>query len=321
MTSPTVETPGTPAPRRPPLRQQIANRAWQLIQEAAADTMAAVRRAPGATLAQGLTVLRKLALLDPERVLSLLRGMRKLAPGSAFLAQGEAMMTARAKGWDAAAPLFLAARARKTPGAAAALLRQRPAPAIWPALPAAGRPVFLSPAAAGEIVIYTAAFGAAPGPAPRFHDLPAPRFLCLTDRADRAIPGWETVVVTPGGDDFAPGLAGEPARAAAWARILPHRALAAAAPAASASLYLAPDRDLVGNIDTLMLRWLLPHDLVLWRSDAGIDWQDLAEQRLIAADTGSGPVAEAAAAARSSPRPGTAPRGASRATGAPATPA
>ena len=199
MTSPTVETPGTPAPRRPPLRQQIANRAWQLIQEAAADTMAAVRRAPGATLAQGLTVLRKLALLDPERVLSLLRGMRKLAPGSAFLAQGEAMMTARAKGWDAAAPLFLAARARKTPGAAAALLRQRPAPAIWPALPAAGRPVFLSPAAAGEIVIYTAAFGAAPGPAPRFHDLPAPRFLCLTDRADRAIPGWETVVVTPGG--------------------------------------------------------------------------------------------------------------------------
>ena len=184
------------------------------------------------------------------------------------------MLTSRALGWDAAAPLFSALRPEARTGAAAALLRHRQTPAIWPALPAAHRPAALTEAEARGIVIYTTAFGEGPEPAPLFHGVPGLRFLCLTDRADLAIPGWETVI---------PPAAPEGPEAGAWARILPHRALAGAAPEARASLYLAPDRKLVGNAHTLMLRWLLPHDLVFWRSETGADWQDLAEARLIGA--------------------------------------
>ena len=65
--------------------------------------------------------------------------------------------------------------------------------------------------------------------------------------------------------------------------------LAAVAPEAEASLCLAPDRRLVGNLDTLLARWLWPQDLALWRHAAGIDWRDLAEAALIAAPAPAGP--------------------------------
>ncbi len=243
----------------------------------------AARRAPGRISSRGLAVLRKLAIIDPARVLGLARGARKVAPRSAFLAEAEAMMTARALGWDAAAPLFQALR---RDGSATALLRHRQAPAIWPALPAAQRPAALTEAEARSIVIYTTAFGAGPEPAPLFHGVPGLRFLCLTDRADLAVAGWETVTLPAAPEmtsEMAPEMPADPAAAAAWARILPHRALAAAAPGARASLYLAPDRKLVGNAHTLMLRWLLPHDFVCWRSEIGVDWQDMAEAHLIGA--------------------------------------
>lgn len=237
----------------------------------------ALRRAPGAMRGQGLRALRKLTLVDPGKVLGLIRRARAIAPGSAFLIQGEAMLTARVKGWEAAAPLYAAAQARGTRGAARALLRWRPAPAIWPALPAPARAASLTEAEARAMVVYTVAFGDDAGPTPLFHGGSGPRFLCLTDRADRTVPGWETVVVAP-----------PVARAADWCRILPHRALAEAAPEARASLYVATDRVLVGNPHTMALRWLLPHDLVFWRSEAGIDWQDLAEHSLITADADKG---------------------------------
>lgn len=271
MTSFSADPPGSPLPPAPdpgpPLGRKITRRSWQLVQETVEQAAGAARRAPGEIGGRGLDALRKLALIDPARMLGLIRRSRRVAPGSAFLAQAEAMLTARAAGWAEAQPLFLAPAARKTPGAAAAILRQRPQPAIWPALPAPERPAALSAAEAAGIVVYTASFGEAPGPGPLFHGVPGLRFLWLTDRAERAIPGWETVLAAP-----PPGVG--PDRAAAWARILPAQALGLAAPAAEASLWLAPDRKLVGNAHTLMLRWLLPHDLVLWRSEAGTDWQD-----------------------------------------------
>lgn len=280
MTSFSADPPGSPLPPAPdpgpPLGRKITRRSWQLVQETVEQAAGAARRAPGEIGGRGLDALRKLALIDPARMLGLIRRSRRVAPGSAFLAQAEAMLTARAAGWAEAQPLFLAPAARKTPGAAAAILRQRPQPAIWPALPAPERPAALSAAEAAGIVVYTASFGEAPGPGPLFHGVPGLRFLWLTDRAERAIPGWETVLAAP-----PPGVG--PDRAAAWARILPAQALGLAAPAAEASLWLAPDRKLVGNAHTLMLRWLLPHDLVLWRSEAGTDWQDLAESHLIGA--------------------------------------
>ena len=83
--------------------------------------------------------------------------------------------------------------------------------------------------------------------------------------------------------------AADPALTGAWCRILAHRVLAAVAPEAEASLSLAPDRRLVGNLDTLLARWLWPQDLALWRHEAGIDWWDLAEAALIAAPAPAGP--------------------------------
>lgn len=275
----------SPAAQDGALRGTVGKRSWQAIQANLDQTAGALRRIPGRFGAKSLAALRKLARVDPDRVLGLLRRGRILAPRSAFLAQGVAMMTARAKGWEAAEPLFLEARARKTPGAATALLRARPTPAIWPALPAPDRPALLDEDQAAGIVIYTAAFGTDPGPMPLFHGIPGLRFLCLTDRPDLDVPGWRTVLVTP--EDIAPDRLG------AWARILPHRALDPVAPGITASLYLAPDRKLVGNLNTLMLRWLLPHKLVFWRATTGIDWRDMAEHRLIGADTGGAPEAVA----------------------------
>ena len=275
---PASQTPGTrPSAPPPDLGKRIRLRSWALVQDTIENAAGAARRAPRKISSRGLAVLRKLAIIDPARVLGIARAARKLAPRSAFLAQAEAMMTARALGWDAAAPLFEAFRAEGG-GAASALLRHRQAPAIWPALPAAQRPAALTEAEARSIVIYTVAFGAGPEPAPLFHGVPGLRFLCLTDRVDLAVAGWETVALAP-----SLGAPGTAERAAGWARILPHRALALAAPEARASLFLAPDRKLVGNAHTLMLRWLLPHDLVLWRSEIGADWQDLAEAHLIGA--------------------------------------
>ena len=60
-----------------------------------------------------------------------------------------------------------------------------------------------------------------------------------------------------------------------WAEVL-----AEAAPGARASLWLDPDRQLVGNLDTLLARWLLPQDLALWRHEDS-DWRAMAERHLV----------------------------------------
>ena len=104
-----------------------------------------------------------------------------------------------------------------------------------------------------------------------------------------AAPGWR--IVPPAGP------AAGTADAAAFHKIRAAEVLAEAAPGAEASLYLDPDRPLIGNPDTLLTRWLLPQDLAFWRHPAS-DWRDMAERHLL----------ETAAPA-AHPRPGRALRG------------
>ena len=204
-----IPTPGLkPVAPPPDLGRRIRARSWALVLDAFANATGAARRAPGMASSRGLAVLRKLAIIDPARVLGLAKAARALAPRSAFVTETEAMMTARALGWDAAAPLFAGLRPEARNGAAAALLRHRPAPAIWPALPAAHRPAALTEAEARSLVIYTVAFGEGPEPAPLFYGVPGLRFLCLTDRTDLAIAGWETVA-----PPASPGTPADPAAA------------------------------------------------------------------------------------------------------------
>ena len=63
------------------------------------------------------------------------------------------------------------------------------------------------------------------------------------------------------------------------------------APEAEASLCLGPGRRLVGNLDTLLGRWLLPQELALWRHPAGIDWWDLIEAHFVGDPAAAGAAA------------------------------
>ncbi len=283
--------PAAPARTAPAaLGPRLRRRVWTTLEEGTAGALAKVRAAPGAFGARGARGLNRLGTIDPARLLGLVARARRVAPGNAFLAQAEAMMVARTRGWEAAAPLFEAEAARRAPAAAVSLLRRRPDPAIWPVLPATERPSFITPAEAARFVVYTTAFGAEPAPAPLFQEPAGPRFLLLTDRADLAVAGWESHVIVP---PVAPELAG------AWARILPGAALAGVAPEAEGSLCLRHDRVLIGNPHTMALRWLLPCDFALWRHGGGIDWHDLAERHLIGAGrAGAASPAEVLAQAR-----------------------
>jgi hypothetical protein len=265
MTAPTADQAADLPRGRPPPGQRMARRAWESLRDAAARAGGRARAVPGAMGAEGRELFRKLADRDPARALSLVRRAKVLAPG---LAGAEAVLVARAHGWAAAAPLVRALDPAQASGAG--VLRGRPAPALDPALPDPRRPAALPPEVAARLVVYTASFGDAPPPAPVFQDVPGLRFLWLTDRSAE-VAGWERAKTDPPGPD-----------PAAWCRILPHRALAEAAPEAEASLWLGPDRRLVGNPHTLLARWCLPHALVLWRHGHGIDWQDLAEHHLTA---------------------------------------
>ncbi|TPE48408.1 hypothetical protein [Amaricoccus solimangrovi] len=263
--------PETP-PARVPLGRKIRHRIWVTFAEAMADAAEGMRRAPGRFATQGLRGMNRVCAADPGRLLGPVAGTRRLAPRSAFLAQAEAILTARGRGWEAAAALFAREAARARPGAAAELLRLRPFPPIWPALPAATRPSFLDPEEARRIVVYTTAFDGEEAPAPLFHEPPGIRFLLLTGRAGLSVPGWETHLLSP---------PAPPDQAGAWARVHAEAALAEIAPEAEASLCLRPDRALIGNLHTMIARWFLPADFVLWRHSGGVDWHDLAERVLV----------------------------------------
>jgi hypothetical protein len=220
----------TAAPDAQNLRQRITRRSWDYIRGVTATAAGAVRRAPGEAGNHSLEMFAKLAATDPRRALRLVRRARRLAPRRAFLAEAEAILTARCHGWEAAEAL-LERTGRRRPvmtGAAAALLRSAAAPALDLALPVRDRRVHLPEAEAADIVIYTAAFGTDPLPASMFHSIPGLRLICLTDRPEQGVPGWQSVAAAP--------PVADPAQRRTWCAIMAHRALAEAAPDASASL-------------------------------------------------------------------------------------
>lgn len=142
-------------------------------------------------------------------------------------------------------------------------------------MPREDRPLHLPADLADRIVVYTACFGRRPYLLPLVGQPEGLRFLCFTD-TPVSVPGWE-VIVTP-----------LPAGGEAFARICPHRLLAEAAPNAEWSLFIDSRRIPVGNLHTLVTRWLMHHDMVLWRHPAAGDWHELAECALL---TGTHPAA------------------------------
>lgn len=291
-----------PPPASPPSPRESG--AARTLRRVGREAAAAGREIGGAFRAIGargraaaLARFATLARDRPARTLGPVAFARRLRPRSRFLAETEALLVARSRGWTAAAPHFArlagagsgsdsGTGSAAAPGAAPlagegawALLASPAGPGLAFALPSTPRPAALAPETAGGIAVYTAAFGAAPLPAPVFELGARLRFLCFTDRAGAAVPGWTLLPADPG----APDPAADPAGAAAFHRIHPAAVLAAPAPAARASLWLDPDRWLVGNADTLFLRWLLPAALALWRGEDD-DWRAMAERHLVRGD-------------------------------------
>ena len=120
------------------------------------------------------------------------------------LAQAEALLVARARGWEAAAPLFTRIAeppARLSGPPATALLRlPPPGPAIRLAVPMRDRPSFLPEAEADHLVVYTAAFGRPAALRPVLGISARVRFLCFTDQA-LAAPGWTVLPAADSGGD------------------------------------------------------------------------------------------------------------------------
>lgn len=198
--------------------------------------------------------------------------LRIVAPGNLTLAQMQAVLTARLYGWEAAGPLFLQIEGRHRDGTTAVqqllLSSARPAKGVAVCVPRNDRPLDLPHELAKRIVVYTACFGRRPYLPPQVGQPEGLRFLCFTDTPVTA-EGWEVIATPP------------PAGGQAFATICPHRLLFETAPEAEWSLFLDPDRMPVGNLHTLLTRWLMQHDMVLWRHSAASGWQELAEHALL----------------------------------------
>ncbi len=196
-----------------------------------------------------------------------------IAPRHLAIAQLHALSTARRHGWARAGPLFVRIerwRGDRTSALAQRLLAPaRPARSPRLCVPDDCRPLDLPHGLARRIVVYTACFGRQPYLLPLGGQPEGLRFLCFTDTPVSA-PGWEVILVA------------RPEGGEAFGRICPHRFLAEAAPEADRSLFVDPGLIPVGNLHTLMTRWLLRQDMVLWRHPAAGDWQGIAEDALLA---------------------------------------
>ena len=197
--APDVSDPALPGPAQPgdaprSLARRVAGRLRREIDAA----LRAAQRGGTAVGTASLDRLRRLTLRHPGRMLAPLAAARRLRPASLFLAQAEALATARARGWAAAAPAFARiadpeARPALVGPTAAALLRPADGgPAVALAAPAASRPGFLPADAAAGIVVYTAVLGR-PQPLPPLFGIAARlRFVCFTDQPATA-PGWQSL--------------------------------------------------------------------------------------------------------------------------------
>jgi hypothetical protein len=203
-------------------------------------------------------------------------GARRLAPRHHGLAWLEALLVARRRGWAAAAPRLraiaeaplpadLKAACRIRARAAALLPPPRPGPTCRLVVPTVPRPVQLPAETGRRIVIYTARLGEAGAPAPMFGLPEGVRCLCFTDRP-QPVHGWEMHATTLSLGEL---------------KATPQAVLASVAPEAEFSLWLDPDREVVGNLHTFFGRWLANQDLVMARHAATPDWHALAERAAV----------------------------------------
>ena len=209
-------------------------------------------------------------------------GARWLVPRHRGLAWLEALLLARRRGLAAAAPLLraqaeapppadLEAACRVRARAAALLLPPRPGPACRLVVPTTPRPTRLPAETGRHIVIYTARFGEAGALPPIFGVPEDVRCLCFTDRP-QAVHGWEMHATKLSLGEL---------------KATPQAALAAVAPEAEYSLWLDPDREVVGNLHTFFGRWLAGQDLAMARHAAAPDWHALAERAAVEGTSGA----------------------------------
>ena len=202
---------------------------------------------------------------------------------------------ARRQGWSVAAshlraiaeaplPADLNAACRVRARVAVLLPPPRPGPACRLVVPTTPRPPRLPAEIGRRIVIYTARFGEA-GSLPPIFGLPeGVRCLCFTDRP-QPVHGWEMHATTLSLGEL---------------KATPQAALASVAPEAEFSLWLDPDREVVGNLHTFFGRWLAGQDLVMARNAAAPDWHALVERAAVEGTRGAALealLAEAAACA------------------------
>jgi len=270
-----------PAPPRPTLPLRAWRAAGRLLSRTGRSLAAAGRAGWTGVRSTVVARVNATAAAHPGRLLPPLGLARRLAPRARALAEAEALLTARTRGFSAAAPLFrqvaVPPLAGKPRGTAAALLRPPSPGPLRLAIPLGVRPSFVAAAEAGEVVVVTAAFGRPPALPPVSGLAGRIRFLCFT-AGPASAPGWTILPPAAG----SPDPAADPAAATAFHKIRLGEVLAEAAPGARASLWLDPDRQLVGNLDTLLARWLLPQDLALWRHEDG-HWRAMAERHLVEA--------------------------------------
>jgi hypothetical protein len=258
---------------------RLGRRALKDVHRVRRRASARVRDAPERTRERVAQVVHRAVAEFPETSLNVVRGYRSMAGGQAA-ARIDTVLTARIHGWEAAAARLddagLGSSERSVrfgPSFGAAVMAPgRVPPALALASPALPRDGDLPGHVAERIVVYTARFGSEV-PLPPLHVVPqGVRFVCVTDR-EGSTGDWEVSVVEP--------LDGDTERSRAWARIHPHEVLRAVAPERDRSLYVDPDRVITGNLQTLLTRWLLAHDVVMFRHHSAAGWWDLAEEHVL----------------------------------------
>ena len=228
--------------------------------------------------------VRNAGLQQPTRLLGAVRLGRWFRPNGRFWLEYEALLQARAKGWAHASPFFLKmdlreqqGEALKGSGAAAMLCLPELRSACAPAVPVTPRAPNLSHEGAHDVIVYTTYFGVGPPPPPVFGTPDGLRWLCFTDQS-----------ISPEGWQIVPTRAYD--GAAEYHRICPHEVLRDVDPPVGCSLYVDSSRLIVGNLHTLLTRWLLENNFVVWRHPDCTDWHDLAERHLVTRSASSAAV-------------------------------
>jgi hypothetical protein len=212
-----------------------------------------------------------------------LSGLKLIAPHHLGISQMNAVMTSRKFGWHKAAPLYLKVEKWRSNHSIVKPQYLLPSSKLVQSLPLCiphnDRQLNLSPDLAAQIVVYTVCFGRRPYLLPLIGQPEGLRFLCFTDVAVAVeVPGWEVIVVPQKPKDNA------------FATICPHHLLKEAAPNAEWSLFLEYGQIPVGNLQTLITRWLIQNDMVLWRHSSANDWHGIAESLLLSGEHPAAPV-------------------------------